>query len=207
MSVETISDYKYFFIYEDQQSKFVVLKALRTDTAKEVAIKLLEVLAIIGAPRVLQSGNGRKFAEQVVHELRSLWDDILILHGDVSKSEASCKDLKNSLESWMRKNPTKTWQEGLNFVQILHNITYRCQNNKIPCDVLFGRNVRENFHSLDTKSNMETLWAEEELIEHLSNRNNKDALTKDSQITSNSANVRMTTSDSIISRDYLRRSY
>ncbi|KAL6427587.1 hypothetical protein ACFW04_008812 [Cataglyphis niger] len=190
MTVESTFPYKYFFVYENQPSKFVVLRALCNNTAKEVAKNLLDVLAIIGAPRVLQSGNGRKFAEQVVYELRSLWNDSLILHGDVPKCEVSCRDFKSLVESWMKKNPTKTWCEGLNFIQILHNSTYRSQNGKVPCDILFGRDVRENFQNFGTEKDTESLWTEEEWIKHLSYRENKDiiATTKDTQKTSNSTN-------------------
>ncbi|EZA53562.1 hypothetical protein DMN91_005990 [Ooceraea biroi] len=184
MLVESVSDYKYLFIYEDQLSKFTVLKALRSNTAKEVAAKLLDVLAIIGAPQVLQSRNGRMFAEQVVRELRSLWNDFLIFHGDASKCEVSCRDFKSSLESWMRKNPTKSWHEGLNSLQILHNSTYRCQNGKFPCDVLFRRDVRESFQSAEKDA--AGLWTEEEWLEYLSSK--KDTVT---------ANNMQSTSDNV----------
>ncbi|XP_011252782.1 zinc finger protein 14 homolog [Camponotus floridanus] len=188
MTVEPTFHYKYFLVYENQPSKFVVLRALCNNTAEEVAKNLLDVLAIIGAPRVLQSGNGRKFAEQVVHELRLLWNDSLILHGDVPKCEVSCRDFKSLLESWMRKNPTKTWCEGLNFIQILHNSTYRSQNGKVPCDVLFGRDIRENFQNFDVEKDTESLWTEEEWIEYLSHGKNKDVVTKDTQRISDSIN-------------------
>lgn len=189
--MDSTSNYKYFFVYEDQSSKFVVLKALRSNTAKEVATNLLDVLGIIGAPRVLQSGNGRKFAEQIVHELRLLWNDLFILHGDTSKCKVSYRDFKSSLESWMRKNPTKTWCEGLNFIQIVHNSTYRCQNGKVPYDILFRRNVRENFQGIE--KDMENLRAEEEWIKYLSIKKNRDvtATMEDTQSTSNSINVIM----------------
>lgn len=191
MTMDSTSNYKYFFVYEDQFSKFVVLKALYSNTTKEVATNLLDVLGIIGAPRVLQSGNGRKFAEQVVHELRLLWNDLFILHGDTSKCEVSYRDFKSSLESWMRKNPTKTWCEGLNFIQIVHNSTYRCQNGKVPYDILFRRNVRENFQGIE--KDMENLRAEEEWIKHLSIKKDRDvaATMEDTQSTSNSTNVIM----------------
>lgn len=189
--MDSTSNYKYFFVYEDQSSEFVVLKALRSNTAKEVATNLLDVLGIIGAPRVLQSGNGRKFAEQIVHELRLLWNDLFILHGDTSKCKVSYRDFKSSLESWMRKNPTKTWCEGLNFIQIVHNSTYRCQNGKVPYDILFRRNVRENFQGIE--KDMENLRAEEEWIKYLSIKKNRDvtATMEDTQSTSNSINVIM----------------
>lgn len=194
MTVDSMSGYKYFFVYEDLQSKFVVLKALRSDTAKEVATKLLDVLAIVGAPQVLQSGNGHKFAEQVVHELRMLWNNFFMLHGDAPKCEVNCRDFKSLLESWVTKNPTKTWREGLNFVQILHNTMYRCKNGKIPCDVLFGRNVRDKFHNVGAYTDTESLWIKENLIEHSLSKENKDTIvmTENTQNTLGNANVRIT---------------
>lgn len=171
ISVEPLSDYKYLLIYEDQSSKFVVLKALRSNTAKEVAVKLLQVLAIIGAPRVLQSANGRKFAEQVVRELRLLWNDFLIFHGDTHKCQGRYNVFESLLESWMRENPTKSWHEGLISLQILHNSTY--QNGKVPCDILFGRDVHESFQTAERDA--ANLWTEEQWLEYLSNK--KDSLT------------------------------
>lgn len=191
MTIDPTFNYKYFFVYEDQFSKFVVLKALRNDTAKEVAANLLDILGILGAPRVLQSGNGRKFAEQIVHELRLLWNDLFILHGDTSKCEVSYRDFKSSLESWMRKNPAKTWCEGLNFIQIAHNATYCCQNGKVPYNILFRQNVRENFRNVEKE--VEGLRTEEEWLKHLSDKKDGDAaaMTEDTQSTSNSINVIM----------------
>ncbi|XP_025986252.1 zinc finger protein 493 isoform X2 [Solenopsis invicta] len=188
MAVDPAVSYKYFFVYEDQFSKFVVLKALHSNTAKEIAANLLDVLGIIGVPRVLQSGNGRKFAEQVVYELRLLWRDLFILHGDVSKCEVSCRDFKSLLESWMRMNPTRTWSEGLNFIQIVHNSTYRCQNGKVPYDILFTQNAYENFQGVEKDRG--SLRTEEELIEYLSNKKDADVatVTEDTQNTSNSTN-------------------
>lgn len=191
MTIDPTFNYKYFFVYEDQFSKFVVLKALYSDTAKEIAVNLLDVFGIIGAPRVLQSGNGCKFAEQVVHELRLLWNDLFILYGDTSKCEVSYRDFKSSLESWMRKNPTRTWCEGLNFIQIVHNSTYRCQNGKVPYDILFRQNARENFQNIE--KDVKDLRTEEEWLKHLSNKKDEDvaAMTEDMQSTSNSTNVIM----------------
>lgn len=190
MTAEPTSDYKYLFIYEDQWSKFVVLKALHSDTAKEVATKLLDIFAIIGVPQILSSGNGFTFSEQIIHELRLLWNGILTLRGDASKHKVNCRDFKSLLECWTRENPTKTWYEGLNFVQIFHNTMYQCQNNQVPCDILFGREgMRGNFPNLGiVKKDEEILWqegcAEESWIGRLSNR--KDGNATDSP---NNANV------------------
>lgn len=165
MPIEQTYFYKYFFVYEDLSSKFVVLHALHSNTAKEVANKLLDILTIIGAPQVLQSGNGRNFAEEIVRELRILWKDFNILHGNVCKCEEDNRDFKNLLKCWVNKNPGKTWYEGLKFIQICQNSTYRCQNGKIPCDILFGQSIHQEFQKLIfTKNSTNDMWTEEEWI-------------------------------------------
>ncbi|XP_076244031.1 uncharacterized protein LOC143185160 isoform X2 [Calliopsis andreniformis] len=157
---------------EREMKGFQKLPGLHGNSANEVAIKLLDILAIIGAPQVLQSNNGRKFAEQVVQELRLLWKDFIILHGDISENKENSRDFKSLLECWVQKNPTKTWYEALKQVQILQNSTFRCDNGKIPYDILFGRNVHDEFqkntNAIDTKEN---IWTEEEWINLVSNKN------------------------------------
>ncbi|XP_053982525.1 zinc finger protein 569-like [Hylaeus volcanicus] len=173
MPTELSCNYKYFFVYEDQISKFIVLKGLHENTASEVARKLLDTLAIIGAPQVLQSTNGRKFAEQVVQELRLLWKDFIILHGEISENKENSRDFKDLLERWVQKNPSKTWYEALKHVQIFENTTFCCDNGKIPYDILFGRNVHEEFQKMTNGiPAKENIWTEEEWISLVSNKNN-----------------------------------
>lgn len=193
MPVQLNCNYKYFFVYEDQVSRFVVLKGLHGNAASEVAIKLLDVLAIIGAPQVLQSSNGRGFAEQVVQELRFLWKNYVILHGEISESEKS-RDFKNLLERWIEMNPNATWYEALKHIQIFQNSTFCCDNGRSPYEILFGKNVHEEFqkrsNSTDSKDN---IWKEEEWISLMPNNMSKpkekggEHLTKDS---TNSTDVR-----------------
>ncbi|KAK2582054.1 hypothetical protein KPH14_002759 [Odynerus spinipes] len=180
MPIEQTYFYKYFLVYEDLPSKFVVLHALHSNTAKEVANKLLNILAIIGAPQVLQSGNGRNFAEEVVRELRILWKDFIILHGNVCKCEENNRDFKNLLKCWLNKNPGKTWYEGLKFIQIFQNSTYRCRNGKIPCDILFGQNIHQEFQKLIiTKNSTNDMWTEEEWISNTLNKKKSNSSTVD----------------------------
>ncbi|CAK9798839.1 Zinc finger protein 814 [Anthophora quadrimaculata] len=163
MPVKLTCDYKYFFVYEDQISRFVVLKGLNGNTANEVAVKLLDIFVIIGAPQVLQSNNGRKFAKDVVQEIRLLCKDFIILHGEMSESKEQSRDFKNLLERWTEKNPTKTWYEAAKYIQIFQNSTFRSANGRIPYDILFGRNVHEDFEKVtNTIDSRENIWAEEE---------------------------------------------
>lgn len=171
MPVQLTCNYKYFLVYEDQVSRFVVLKGLHGNTANEVAVKLLDILAIIGAPQVLQSSNGRKFAEEVVQEIRLLWKDFMILHGELTENSEQSRDFKTLLECWVEENPTKTWYEALKHIQIFQNSTFRCENGKIPYDILFGKNVHEEFQKQTNLINLrDNVWTEEEWISLLPNK-------------------------------------
>lgn len=58
-------DYKFIMVYQDHLTKFVRLRALKTKTAAEVAYHLTDIFSDIGAPIILQSDNGREFANSV----------------------------------------------------------------------------------------------------------------------------------------------
>ncbi|XP_017877578.1 zinc finger protein 85-like [Ceratina calcarata] len=196
MPIKLACDYKYFLVYEDQVSRFIVLEGLRENTANEVAERLLEALAIIGAPQVLQSRNGRKFAEEVVRELRLLWKDFIILHGDMSEITEQDRDFKNLVESWVEENPTKSWKQALKYVQILQNTTFCCADGKVPYDAVFGRNVHEEFKKRMVVSR-ETIWTEEEWINLCLNQKNNIKAEDNQQPVENSVFTNIKYEDSL----------
>ncbi|XP_012273219.1 zinc finger protein 493-like isoform X2 [Orussus abietinus] len=142
--------------------------ALRSCTVKEVAYKLLDALAIIGAPKVLQSGNGCDFAEAVVHELQVLWQDIEIIHENVLIC-GDHRDFKKLVASWLAKNPSKLWFEGLKAVQIIENATFYCRNGKTPSNLLFGHNIYEEFKISLPKNSSRSILKEEDLANAVDN--------------------------------------
>jgi hypothetical protein len=60
----------------------VILNALERKTASNVAEKLIKIFADFGSPRILQSDNGKEFANQIVKEVCRQWKDIKIVHGN-----------------------------------------------------------------------------------------------------------------------------
>lgn len=58
-------NYKFILVYQDHLTKYIQLKALKTKTAKEVAYNLIDIFTQFGSPCILQSDNGREFANQV----------------------------------------------------------------------------------------------------------------------------------------------
>ncbi|XP_046626230.1 zinc finger protein 135-like [Neodiprion virginianus] len=164
MRSDQVLDYKFILVYEDQASKFVILRPLRSKDMNAVVTELFDILTIIGPPRVLQSGNGREFASEIVHELRSLWTDLLMVHGNVQMSTTSTKrDFTKLLKTWLVQNPGKTWHDGLKFVQINENTTLHCESDKTPHELLFLNNRNGAFNVfIGTNHTMQTIWCEED---------------------------------------------
>ncbi|XP_051167350.1 zinc finger protein 724-like [Leptopilina boulardi] len=145
---EDISHYKYLFVYEDRISRYIVLKALQSNNPKEVAIKLLDVMTIIGVPEILQSENGENYAKQILNELFNLWNNLKIISDDIVKFKNE-RNFPTIIKSWLTKNPHKTWIESIKFIQVMENATFSTENNKYPYESYFKRNIFDDFYSND----------------------------------------------------------
>lgn len=101
-------EYKFIMVYQDHLTKFVVLSALKSKRAEEVAYKLVDIFTLLGAPTILQSDNGREFANNVVSSLKEYWPTLKIVHGKPrhSQSQGNVKranqDIENMLCAWMQ---------------------------------------------------------------------------------------------------------
>jgi transposase InsO family protein len=111
--------YKWAMHYQDHTGKISVLSALKSKCAKEVAQTLVnDVFSVFGAPRILQSDNGREFVAKVIEELKILWPQMIIVHGRARhpQSQGSVErangDVKKMLGLWMKDNNSKNWPLG-----------------------------------------------------------------------------------------------
>lgn len=113
-------DYRFVMVYQDHLTKFVVLKALTSKKAKEVAQNLIPIFTFMGAPSVLQSDNGREFVNEVITNLKELWPSLNIVHGAPRHSqsqgsvERANQDVENMITSWMATNKSPHWATGNN---------------------------------------------------------------------------------------------
>lgn len=81
MQSQADEQYKFILVYQDHLTKFVQLRPLKSKRAEEVAYVLLDIFTIFGAPSILQSNNGREFANNVIKELCSMWPELKMVHG------------------------------------------------------------------------------------------------------------------------------
>ena len=78
-------------LYKDQRTNFMCLKPLKTEDPKEVANLLIDIFCMMGAPNVLESGNGRQFASKIVKEVKLVWPKCVIMHGGSNETETVCR--------------------------------------------------------------------------------------------------------------------
>ena len=138
-------NFKYILNYQDHLTKFVILRPMQTKTAEEVTHILLDIFCILGAPSVLQSDNGRKFANRIIEELKVMWPELTIVHGKPRHSqsqgsvERANQDVQKILFAWMEDNKTNRWSEGLKFCQLQKNCAYHTGIRQTPFEVMFGK--------------------------------------------------------------------
>lgn len=161
-------DYKFIMVYQDHLTKFVILRALKTKRAEEVAYNLLDIFTLIGAPAILQSDNGREFANRVVSNLKIYWPNLKIVHGKPRHSqsqgsvERANQDIDNMLTTWMQDNDSERWSDGLRFVQLMKNRAFHSGIKRTPYEALFGSKIKvgislpfEDTHNLESEEDLE----------------------------------------------------
>lgn len=173
MQTNPDGNYKFILVYQDHLTKFVQLRPLNSKTAEEVAKVLLDIFCIFGAPSILQSDNGREFANKVVDNLKSMWTGLNIIHGKPRHSqsqgsvERANQDVQNMLMTWMKDENCEKWSEGLRFVQLMKNRAYHDGIKRSPYKAMFGCDVKVGLKSSDLPSEIIDYVVTEEQLEEL----------------------------------------
>lgn len=137
-------DYKFMLVYRDHFTKFVILKALKSKTAEEVAHNLVDIFTLIGAPSILECDNGRAFSNKVLSIVKKYWPNLRIMQGrrrhdqGQDSVERTNQDIENMLTSWMHNENCAKWTDGIRFVQMMMNGTYHSAVKSCPYEALFG---------------------------------------------------------------------
>ncbi|XP_015600310.1 KRAB-A domain-containing protein 2-like [Cephus cinctus] len=168
-------EYKFIMVYQDDLTKFVQLRPLKTKRAKEVAYHVLSIFLTFGAPAILQSNNGREFSNQVISEICAMWKDVKIVHGKPRPSrtqgsvERANKDIQNMLTAWMNNNDKNKWSDGLPFVQFAKNTTYHETIRQSPYEAMFGAKAKRGMASSFLPSEQIANIKTEEQLEEIAN--------------------------------------
>ena len=94
-----------------------------SQTAEEVAYQLKDIFCMFGALFILHSDNGHEFVNKIIQNFADMCLGMKLMHGKPRHSqsqgsvERSSQDVRDMLFAWMSDNNTKTWSEGLWFIQ------------------------------------------------------------------------------------------
>ena len=137
--------FKFILNYQDHFTKFCVLRALKAKTAEAVAVQLVDIFTLLGAPIILQSDNGREFCNQVINNLKLLWPELKIVHGKPrhSQSQGSIEQANRDVQAILTQmslqhGPGFLWSEKLCFAQFIKNRTFHSGIKQTPFEALFG---------------------------------------------------------------------
>jgi len=131
-------DMKWILHYQDHHDKMSYLRAMPNKEAKTVALELLPLFLMQGAPVILQSDNGREFVAKVIEELMKLWKDCKIVHGSPRhpQSQGSVEranaDVESMVLQWMDGHNTTNWSWGIQFIAHKKNNRYHEGIKQIP---------------------------------------------------------------------------
>lgn len=156
--------WRFILIYQDNRTKLIQLRPLKTNTAEEVAHVLLDIFAVFGAPCILQSGVSRDFAKVLVGEVYNMWPEFKLVHGyDQSGSQSLNEDIEHFLNNWMIANNTYRWSEGLRFIQMIKNKGYDKDINCSPFEAMFGTKMKVGLRSHLSRALLAGVESEENL--------------------------------------------
>jgi len=143
MQSEPDGYYRFIMNYQDRLTKFTILRPLKSKTAEELAYQLMDIFCMFGAPFRLQSDNDHEFANKIIQNLADMWPGMKLVHGKPRHSqsqgsvERSTQDVRNMV-AWMSDNNTKTWSEGLRFIQNKNNQALHSGIKTSPYEAMFG---------------------------------------------------------------------
>ncbi|KAL4120448.1 hypothetical protein QTP88_013139 [Uroleucon formosanum] len=166
--------FKWILNYQNHATKFVILRPLESKRATEVAYELLSILLTFGAPKILQSDNGREFVNSVINELKDLWPECVIVHGrprhpqSQGSIERSNQDVEHMLRAWMADNIFKKWSVGLTFVQFQKNNSFHRTIGRSPYKALFGNNPKIGLSTSNLPSDLLKKLTTKKDLEHIS---------------------------------------
>jgi transposase InsO family protein len=139
--------YTTLLVIIDVFSGFVILRAIRTNSAELVAHELWSLIALFGPPRILQSDNGSEFTNEVIRTLVQLTG---IEHRFISpynpRADGKVERAIGTVMSIIKKMLHGTdnhWPLFVSFAQLSFNCKVAALTGSTPFSLMFGRAPNE----------------------------------------------------------------
>ena len=131
---------------------------------------MLDILNIFGATAILQSDNGREFANSVITELIAMWNGLKIVHRKPRHSqsqgsvERANRDIEDMLMTWLQSNSATHWGNGLRFIQVIKDRVYHEGIKCLAYEAMFGQPMKVGLKTSNLPDDAtDDISAEEEL--------------------------------------------
>lgn len=136
----------------------------------EVALQILDIFLIFGAPVVLQSHDGIELINEVMQELKYLWPQLSLVHGKPGQSQSqdlaeySRGSIEEMLIECMIDNNSWDCSLGIRFVQFSKNSDHHSRISCSPHSALFGAGSRRELTLTSLASGMISCPMTEEVL-------------------------------------------
>lgn len=147
--------YSYILNYQDHLTKFCMLRPLRTKRASEVVEELFQIFALWGAPRFLQSDNGREFVNKLLVTMLENWPGCSQIHGHprYPQSQGSVERCNGTVEEMigavLSKWQNNNWTKAMFYVMFAKNTQVHETIGRSPYVALLGYPPPVPFHLRD----------------------------------------------------------
>ena len=184
----TFEPCKYIFNYQDNLTRFCLLKAIPDKTATTIINCLIQCFCVLGAPSYLHSDNGGEFRNyQLTSYLSQYWPDVKLIKGkpyhprSQGAIERANKDIKEKIVNLItekeRQDGGLDAEQTLAYIQLLKNSSYNRTIKCSPYRALFGQDPIIDLMVEKIGSTCRVLGpppAESEKDEHLKSESEKD---------------------------------
>ena len=175
-------DFRYILNYQDNFSKFCLLRGLINKKPHSIIEALKDIFTTIGAPRILQTDNGKEFVNKDVKKyLETFWPYIKHIRGapyhpqSQGSVERANGHVKNMLKRYLIENENVTIKSILPTLQFTKNTWINRTIKMSPFKAVFGKDPPNNNNFIiidDDDDNNNNTTTKEEEEEDCNNNNN-----------------------------------
>lgn len=136
--------YRWILHIKDHYSRFCMLYPLRRRSGSLVVRHLMEWIAILGPPQILQTDNGPEFVNKIIENVAKE-HGILIRHGQTGRPrsqglvERANGHVRRMIAKWCRRSGHYRWSQSLSSIALACNTSMHAAIRKSPFEVVFGR--------------------------------------------------------------------
>lgn len=135
----------YILNYQDNLTRFCILKLLSDKTAGAIIDALREIFCLWGPPKILHTDNGGEFRNKELGSyIQKFWPDIVCVRGkpynprSQGAVERANQDIKRKLEAIIAEGGSRRITEVVSYVQFLKNTSHNRTIACTPFKAVFG---------------------------------------------------------------------